>query len=89
MILFLKLNFLSLFDQVNIQCDKVQDLSKALDKVHDSCPYLKPVQPGKVYNMGPILEGISELGAIPKRSLRKTERHDYKKLNSHGKSERR
>ena len=72
-----------------VDCSKVQQLDQALASVHEKHPYLKPVEQGKVYDMAPILEGIEKLEADSGYKLRKKERHDYKHLHSHGKSERR
>ena len=72
-------------DPADIQCDKVQNLDSALEKVHENFPHLQPVQKGRVYQMDKILDSIAE-SEKPSYTLRKKERHDYKKLHSKGKN---
>ena len=69
-----------------IDCNKVQDVGKALDAIHERMPHLQPVE-GRVYDMGPILQSVAKdkKSEASEYSLRVKERVDYKRLNSHGK----
>ena len=69
-----------------IECNRVQNLEQALNDVHEQFPHLQPVQPGRVYDMAPILEGIQQIGEN-NYNLRERERHDYRQLHLHGRGE--
>ena len=64
-----------------VRCDAVQNVDQVLAQM----PQLQRIEEGKVYNMEPILEAIQQNDDRSERySMRKVERHDYKKLH-HGK----
>ena len=70
--------------QFAIQLDKVVNVQAMLDTAHRISPSLQPIQPGKVYNLEPILEDIQPGLEAAGRPIRTRKKHDYKRLNSEG-----
>ena len=63
----------------NFDCDRVQNLEEALA----SLPQLAKIEPGRVYDMTPVLNAISDSDTNSERySRRAKKRHDYKKLHN-------
>ena len=70
--------------QLVLELDRVVNVQTMLDTVHRASPALQPIQPGRVYNLEPILADVQTQQEAEARPLRTRRKHDYKRLNSDG-----
>lgn len=70
-----------------VKCDKVQNLNSVLDVIHETHQELHKPEEGKVYNMDSILEAVHNPCQAHTMTRRTKKKHDYKKANYKGFSE--